>query len=165
MDSVGTKARREMNDKAHLLSAIRLPMDALKDHSNIEVMMDVLIFQRRVTPRPITEQEPDWINTHSSFYNYSEYRDPCELVTNEYFINNPGSLAGQMSVVRASRYGDKWRRIVVADPERPFEELFPAILNASLSSPRVQEILETSKDCRHSKKTEFMSQKSQKKSS
>ena len=146
MDSVGTKARREMNEKAHLLSAIRMPVDALKKHSNVEVMMDVLIFQRRVTPRPITEQEPDWINTHSSFYTYSDYQDPCELVTNEYFINNPSSLAGQVSVVRENRYGAKWKRQVVADPERPFEELFPAILNASLSSPRVQEILQKSKE-------------------
>jgi len=146
MDSVGTKARSEMNDKAHLLSAIRLPVDALKDHSNIEVMMDVLIFQRRVTPRSITEQEPDWINTHTSLYTYSPHHAPCELVTNEYFINNPDALAGQVSVVGERRYGEKWRRVIKADPDRPFEDLFPAILNATLSSPGVQETLKRNKE-------------------
>ena len=159
MDSVGTKARREMNEKAHLLSAIRLPMDALKEHSNIEVMMDVLIFQRRVTPRLITEQEPEWIDTHSSLYRFNPYIDPCELVTNNFFINNPGSLAGQMTVFEGDpRYGVKCRRGVIADSDRPFDELFPAILNASLSSPRVQEILKTSKNTATSKNRIFIAE-------
>lgn len=140
MDSLNRDARREMHNRGHLLGAFRLPEKVMDAQANTVVTTDILIFQKRVKPRPISEPDPGWLDVYETPYQKSRWQDPEVFRTNRHFIDNPESLLGQMDVARR-QYG-RLVRTVVDDPGRPIEQLLQKALHARLSSESVQNLLD-----------------------
>ncbi len=140
MDSLSRDARREMHNKGQLLAALRLPEDVMKAQANTTVTTDILIFQKRVNPRPLAEPDPAWLDVYESEVKYSEWGKPSKFRTNRHFIDNPEANLGFPAVAQR-QYGRRVRT-VVADPDRPLEQLLPKVLHDELTSDKVVRILE-----------------------
>ena len=90
LDSVDSKARNLMAERADLLAAIRLPQDAFEENANTTVTTDILIFQRREAGAPYAGED---------FIGAVEQPDPQggePLKYNQYFVKHPEMMIGRM---------------------------------------------------------------------
>ena len=87
MDKESPKVRKYIAQRADLLGAIRLPNDTFKSAAGTEVTADILFLQKRDR---LIDIEPDWV--HLS-------RDENGIAMNQYFIDNPDMIMGEMQMV------------------------------------------------------------------
>ena len=87
MDKENPAVRRYLAQRADLLGAIRLPNNTFKDAAGTEVTSDILFFQKRDT---LAINEPDWVHLGT---------DANGLKMNQYFIDNPDMVMGEMREV------------------------------------------------------------------
>ncbi|MDR1791280.1 MAG: DEAD/DEAH box helicase family protein [Propionibacteriaceae bacterium] len=101
MDAENASAREEMHELADLVGAIRLPNRAFARSAGTDVMIDMLLFRRRVPGEPF-EQNPAWLQT-----NWETLQGPHgeeQLAVNKYFLENPNMVLGTMKAV-STQYG------------------------------------------------------------
>lgn len=96
LDKLNPNVRKMMAEKADFLGAVRLPNTAFKDVAGTDATSDIIFLQKR---EELSLDEPSWINT--SF-------DKNSLVLNNYFIENPQMLLGEMVIDerRKGMYGE-----------------------------------------------------------
>jgi len=97
MDKVDTSAREEMAKRAELIGAVRLPNDTFKSIAGTEVTTDILFFQKLPQMRDLERMDaPEWV--------YSDYRKPEYIRMNQYYIDHPDMILGDMRKV-SGRFG------------------------------------------------------------
>lgn len=84
LDKKNPYVRKYLAQRAELVGAFRLPNNAFKNYAGTEATSDILFLQKR--PEPI-ETEPDWVYLG---------KNEDGLPINQYFINNPQMILGQM---------------------------------------------------------------------
>lgn len=87
MDKENPAVRKYIAQRADLLGAIRLPNNTFKDAAGTEVTSDILFFQKRDT---LTAEEPGWVSVNT---------DDKGLKVNQYFIDNPDMVLGDMQMI------------------------------------------------------------------
>lgn len=98
-DSMRSDARKEMVDRADLISAVRLPSQAFKDVAGTEVISDLLVFRVREPERQPTQQSLDFLKT-----DVLEIGDR-ELRVNAILARNAENILGR-ATVNTGRFGD-----------------------------------------------------------
>lgn len=92
MDKESEQVRKYIAQRADLLGAIRLPNTAFKGNAGTEVTSDIIFLQKRDR---IIDLKPNWIEIGE---------DGNGIRMNQYFIDNPEMVLGEMSIV-TGRYG------------------------------------------------------------
>ena len=124
MDARNPAARREIASLADLLGAIRLPGGAHQRAAGTSVITDLLVLRRREPGRP-----PDaaaWEKTR-----YAEL-DGVQVPVNEYFLDHPDAVLGQMGAVHGAYRADD----LVVRPDGDTIAALSAALDALISSAR-----------------------------
>jgi N12 class adenine-specific DNA methylase/SAM-dependent methyltransferase len=94
MDARNPAARREIASLADLAGAVRLPSGAHQQAAGTKVITDLLIFRRR---EPGRDPAPAaWEQTRIAEL------DGTQVPVNEYFLDNPGAVLGEMRVTRGA---------------------------------------------------------------
>ena len=117
-------ARREIASLADLLGAIRLPGGAHQRAAGTGVITDLLLLRRREPGRP-----PDaaaWEQTR-----YADL-DGVQVPVNEYFLDHPDAVLGQMGAVHGAYRSDD----LVVRPDGDTIAAFSAALDALISPAR-----------------------------
>lgn len=84
MDKKDNAVRKYINERAELLDAIRLPNTAFKGNAGTDVTADILFLKKR---ERISIEQADWLNVGTT---------ESGVPLNQYFINNPQMLLGEM---------------------------------------------------------------------
>ncbi len=92
MDKENPNVRKYIAQRADLLGAVRLPNNTFKSAAGTEVTSDILFLQKRDS---LVDIEPDWVHLG---------RDANGLRINQYFVDNPDMIMGQMQEV-VGQYG------------------------------------------------------------
>ena len=92
LDKENPTVRKYIAQRAELLGAIRLPNSTFKNNAGTEVTSDIIFLQKR---DGITDIEPDWV--------YLD-KDENGMTMNNYFIENPDMIMGNMEMV-STRFG------------------------------------------------------------
>ena len=109
MDKQNTDAREEMARRADLIGAIRLPNNMFKAIAGTEVTTDILFFQRLHRERKFDRlSSPDWV--------YTTYRKPDYIRMNQYYIDHPDMILGDMQKV-SGHYGFQEECVAPEDQE------------------------------------------------
>ena len=87
MDKENPSVRKYIAQRADLLGAIRLPNDTFKAAAGTEVTSDILFLQKRDA---LSSEEPAWVHLNT---------DENGLKMNQYFIDNPNMVMGEMREV------------------------------------------------------------------
>ena len=87
MDKENPAVRKYIAQRADLLGAIRLPNDTFKGAAGTEVTSDIIFLQKRDR---MVDIEPDWVHLDT---------DENGLKMNQYFIDNPDMVLGEMKEV------------------------------------------------------------------
>ncbi len=87
MDKENPHVRKYIAQRAYLLGAIRLPNDTFKGAAGTEVTSDILFLQKRDR---MVDIEPEWVHLGT---------DENGLKINQYFIDNPDMVLGQMKEI------------------------------------------------------------------
>ena len=124
MDARNPAARREIASLADLLGAIRLPGGAHQRAAGTSVITDLLVLRRREPGRA-----PDmavWEQTR-----HAEL-DGVQVPVNEYFLDHPDTVLGQMGAVHGTYRADD----LVVRPDGDTITAFSAALDALITSAR-----------------------------
>lgn len=112
MDKMNPAARRELENKADLLGAIRLPSNTFAGNAGTAVVTDILVFRKR---HPDEEKQPqEWVKTGQ--IEFGETKENKARI-NQYFVDNPDMMLGQIEYGRGM-YSDEELRWV-ADEDVP----------------------------------------------
>jgi N12 class adenine-specific DNA methylase len=84
--------RREINKKAILIDAVRLPTDIFKNYAGTSTNTDILILKKRLNPLQSDINRPDWIDISGLETKPQNYTIPI----NNYFKKNPQKIAGDI---------------------------------------------------------------------
>ncbi|GAA1049872.1 MULTISPECIES: SNF2-related protein [Micrococcales] len=117
MDAQSPGARREMNDLADLIGAIRLPTGAHRRAAGTEALTDLLIFRRREDGEPPADELWETVRTITL--------DGQPTKINAYFDEHPEQVLGELSVEQGM-YGQASLK-VTADVDRLENDLAGAI--------------------------------------
>lgn len=94
LDKKNSRVRKYIAERAELIGAIRLPNNTFKTAAGTKVSSDILFLQKR---EQRIEADPDWVHLGKS---------QNGLVLNQYFIDNPDMILGEMKEV-SGPYGSE----------------------------------------------------------
>jgi N12 class adenine-specific DNA methylase len=114
LDAQRTEARREMQEMADLIAAVRLPSRAHRRVAGTDVITDLVVLRRRAIDQ--SPASASWADTAATVI------DGEELTINRYFVEHPEHIAGALAVT-SSAYGPD---LDVAGDSSP-EALYAAI--------------------------------------
>lgn len=92
LDKENPAVRKYIAQRADLLGAIRLPNNAFKANAGTDVTADIIFLQKRDR---LIDIEPSWVHLG---------KDENGIVMNNYFIENPDMLMGEM-IMESTQYG------------------------------------------------------------
>lgn len=92
LDKENPAVRKYIAQRADLLGAIRLPNNTFKPNAGTEVTADIIFLQKRDR---LIDIEPDWVHLD---------KDDNGITMNQYFIDNPDMILGEM-VMESTQYG------------------------------------------------------------
>ena len=97
LDKKDDSVRKYIGERCSFLGAIRLPEDTFKGTAGTQVVSDIIFLQKRQDIRDVHNGLHDFLNIGQDI-NGHEY--------NQYFINNPDMVIGQIKEV-SGRFGNK----------------------------------------------------------
>jgi N12 class adenine-specific DNA methylase len=104
LDSIDSKARQYMADRANLIGAVRLPNTAFKESAGTEVVTDILFFQKTANP----EKNPAWLQSSALTLTNAKTGETALLNRNDYYRDHPENVLGKESAAgtmyRANSY-------------------------------------------------------------
>lgn len=115
LDKQDTKLRSLMEEKVKFLGAVRLPYTAFKTLSNTEVTTDIIFLQKC---SKVEEDAIKWLNV-------KEVSKDSGIFINEYFINNPHMMIGEMKL-KSSQFG--FSQICAADKDKDLEKCLDKLI-------------------------------------
>jgi N12 class adenine-specific DNA methylase len=89
LDKSDPKARRHIDGIANFLGAVRLPRKAMRQEAGTDVVVDILIFQKRAPD--LAHREHDWIEL-GEIPDSDEGAGPLRI--NRYFLDHPDHVLG-----------------------------------------------------------------------
>lgn len=92
MDKQSSKIRKQIDEKAEFIGAIRLPNTAFKANAGTTVVSDIIFLKKRSFPQT---KLSEWVDTA---YNKDGQR------INQYFINHPEMICGELKI-KSGPYG------------------------------------------------------------
>ncbi|MDB8735242.1 MULTISPECIES: DUF6908 domain-containing protein [Ruminococcus] len=92
MDKQSSKIRKQIDEKAEFIGAIRLPNTAFKANAGTTVVSDIIFLKKRSFPQT---KLSEWVDTG---YNEDGQR------INQYFINHPEMICGELKI-KSGPYG------------------------------------------------------------
>lgn len=92
MDKQSSKIRKQIDEKAEFIGAIRLPNTAFKANAGTTVVSDIIFLKKRSFPQT---KLSEWVDTA---YNKDGQR------INQYFINHPEMICGEL-MIKSGPYG------------------------------------------------------------
>ncbi|MDR7256250.1 N12 class adenine-specific DNA methylase [Sphingomonas sp. BE270] len=122
LDKSDPKARCHIDGIAHFLGAVRLPSKAMRDEAGTDVVVDILLFQKRASDSARTVH--DWIEL-GPVPDSDEGFGPLQI--NNYFLQNPGHVLGSHEW-RKGQFGMEYS--CAADPRVDLREALVAALSA-----------------------------------
>jgi N12 class adenine-specific DNA methylase len=122
LDKSDRKARRHFDSIADFLGAVRLPSKAMKDEAGTDVVVDILLFQKRAPDSPRLER--NWIEV-AEIPDSDEGFGPLRI--NSYFHDNPHHVLG-IHEWRSGQFGMEYS--CAAEPDVDV----PAALSVTLSA-------------------------------
>lgn len=100
MDKVDSKIRKEIVSKADVIGAYRLPAKTFSKNAHTDVVTDVIFLQKR----------PDGVKSklekENNAFTYSTKTDD-DIGINQYYVENPSSILGDVKVGVNKMYGTK----------------------------------------------------------
>lgn len=91
LDKMNPAARKELENKADLIGAIRLPNNTFAGNAGTAVVTDILVFRKRKDGEEPQEQE--WVKTAE--FDLGDSQDRTARI-NQYFIDNPDMMLGKI---------------------------------------------------------------------
>jgi hypothetical protein len=95
LDKQALRFREWLAEHMDLLAAVRLPYTAFKDNAGTEVVTDILLLQKRATPRPDDASAPAWLESERvvlhNKYGYGSY----PAYVNRYYLDHPEMILGK----------------------------------------------------------------------
>lgn len=119
LDKKNSRARRYIAERAELIGAVRLPNDVFSAAAGTQVTSDIIFLKKRETAEAI---EPEWVRTG---------RGPHGYEINNYFIENPDMIAGELREV-SGPYGPKL--VCVSNDEKTLDMCLKHMLEAVLDT-------------------------------
>lgn len=108
LDSMDTRARRTMAERADLVGAVRLPSTAFKRVAGTEVVTDILVLRRKDPDQATDIAQRGWINTETladadlDHLVDADLFDPGDvddvISINEYFADHPDHVLGRFAL-------------------------------------------------------------------
>ena len=126
LDAQNPGARREMNELADLVGAVRLPTGTHRRTAGTEAITDVLIFRRRAEDQPGTDDLWETVTPVTL--------DGQEIKINRYFDEHPDHVLGTLGTSHGM-YGAETLR-VDGDLERVTEDLHTAMEQITFTARR-----------------------------
>ncbi len=102
------KLRAELNGKADLIAAFKLPNTAFKDNAGTEVTTDILILQKRLDQKKPSPYAQKW-NELEEIYAERHFDGgsfSVKIGVNEYFETHPENMIGKPIAATTQRYGE-----------------------------------------------------------
>lgn len=118
LDKQNSSVRKYIAQRAELVGAIRLPNNAFKANAGTDVTSDIIFLKKRDS---IQDIEPDWVQL-------GETTDGVPI--NQYFVDNPHMVLGQMQFWKGMYGNDKETACVPfenADLQQQLHEAVPYI--------------------------------------
>jgi len=111
MDKMSQKAKLMLHERAKFIGAVRLPSGTFQAQSGTHVSADVIFLQPRLPSQKASAQENlDWLQTGEFF---CQEAGQSEQV-NQYFLNNPDNVLGEMKVTNNHLHG-RWGIDIIND--------------------------------------------------
>ena len=105
MDAQDDAVRKWIGQRADLVSAVRLPNTAFKEHAGTEVVADILIFRKRAQDEQAVDA--DWLRTGLQTLTDPKTGEDVQHRVNTYFLNNPGHVLGTPAAAgKMYRFGE-----------------------------------------------------------
>ncbi len=107
MDSHTRSHRDYIGEKSHFLGAVRLPNNAFQENALTDVTTDIVFFQKK-TQHEIDnniEKGEKWLSLEHKFFDVKNSTEQKNGFINEYFINNPEQVLGNMQFV-CTQFGE-----------------------------------------------------------
>ena len=109
LDAKNETARSWIADRAHLVSAVRLPNTAFKENAGTEVVTDIVIFQRKTESEQANGLGDDaWVKAGSQSLTDPKTGAATDHNVSQYFLDNPANVLGTPtaagSMYRAGEY-------------------------------------------------------------
>ncbi len=97
MDSIDPKARREIDARADLIGAIRLPSSAFRRVAGTDVVTDILVLRRREADRARSDADQHWLQSVNLELptEAGEAGEYAEIPVNNYFHTHPEHILGR----------------------------------------------------------------------
>lgn len=92
MDKQSSKIRKQIDEKAEFIGAIRLPNTAFKANAGTTVVSDIIFLKKRSFPQT---KLSEWVDT--------AYNEDGQRI-NQYFINHPEMICGELKI-KSGPYG------------------------------------------------------------
>lgn len=92
MDKQSSKIRKQIDEKAEFIGAIRLPNTAFKANAGTTVVSDIIFLKKRSFPQT---KLSEWLDT--------AYNEDGQRI-NQYFINHPEMICGELKI-KSGPYG------------------------------------------------------------
>ena len=109
MDKQGDNWRSYVDDKAHLIGAIRLPNTAFQQNAGAEVGTDILFIQKKGENTKDPGHKWQQLQPHPTFKSndVDDQGNALPLMTNPYFLNNPDMVIGTPTMA-SGRFGEAY---------------------------------------------------------
>jgi N12 class adenine-specific DNA methylase len=148
LDKKDNRTRRHLSTYAELLTALRLPNDVFKHNAGTQVITDLILLRKRITPDETAPDREPWIHSEEASYPLRKGGTSTTTI-NRTFIDDPSRILGT-PMIAPSMYGGSEQLIVtpnnadlrqaIVDAVRtalPQNVLLPAIHSPALHGPTV----------------------------
>jgi|GEM_PF-880052 len=113
-DEQSKRLREELNGKADLIAAYKLPNNAFEKNAGTKVTSDILILQKRLDPKQPSEYAQSWskIENTKILDESRGYKLWLDVPINEYFKAHPENMIGEPVIdatYQRQRYDDDYR--------------------------------------------------------
>src|SRR5688572_21352055 len=110
LDKKDDRVRRYLSRHAELLTALRLPNDVFKHNAGTQVVTDLVLLRKRVTPDEAAPDREPWIHSEEASFPLRKGGTSTTII-NRTFIDDPSRILGT-PMIAPSMYGGSEQLIV-----------------------------------------------------
>ena len=110
LDKKDDRVRRHLSKHAELLTALRLPNDVFKHNAGTQVITDLVLLRKRVTPDETAPDREPWIHSEETSFPLRKGGTSTTII-NRTFIDDPSRILGT-PMIAPSMYGGSEQLLV-----------------------------------------------------
>jgi len=119
MDKVGKIARRQMEKRADLVAAFRMPAGAFQKYAGTKVVADVIILKKRANGSTVNH-DAAWLDNTV----LGKSADGKEIKVNEYWTHRPENVLGNMTIGHGTTQG---REGMIVERKHGYEDVLSSL--------------------------------------